>query len=313
MLYKILGDDKYYQLLTDYEKLLVSSPEPIQIEHFIQMVENIKGEPMEWFFDQWKYSNQLPHLRINEVKVLKDNNEWIIKGKLIQSGNSIFVLPVEFSLETEKGSERFIVWQKDKITNFEYQTENRPIMLKVDPNNDILKLQKMPLQLWCIWDSDPNITIIYGTLSESEANKNAAERLNNDYLGLNPEIIKPDTSINNDDLNTECIVLIGRPSTNKITQRYNDLFPIKFKGDKFYHQGLVYSKPSQGLAQIIEHPILLKGQLIQYSGLSAEAMLHFGDLYLSDTSNSYVIYDGEKKIISCDWEVNGDLLYKFKE
>ncbi len=313
MLNKILGDENYFQLLTDYEKLLVNSSEPIETEHFIQMVENKKGESMEWFFDQWKKSNRLPHLKINEVTIVKDNNEWIIKGKLVQSENSFFVLPVEFLVETEKDQEFFTIWQKDNVTNFKYHTANKPIMLRIDPNNEILKLQKMPLLLSCIWDSYPDITIIYGTLSESEANKTAAERFNDDYLGLSPEIIKPDTSINKDDLNTECIILFGRPSTNKITQRYNDLFPIKFKGDKFFHQGVVYSKPSEGLAQIAAHPLLQKGQLIQYAGLSADAMLRFGDLYLYDTSNSFIIYNYEGKILSGDWEFGGELSYKFKK
>ena len=119
--------------------------------------------------------------------------------------------------------------------------------------------------------------------------------------------------INNDDLNTECIVLFGRPATNKISQRFENLFLIKFNEDKFYYQGVVYSKRSQGVAQITTHPLLQKGQLIQYAGLSAEAMLHFGDLYLYDAYNSYVIYDGDEEILSGDWEVYGDLLYKFKK
>ncbi len=313
MLHKILGDKNFFKLFTDYENLLVNSPKPIQTEHFIQMVENINGESMEWFFDQWKKSNRLPHLKINEITIVKENNEWIIKGKLIQSGNPLFVFPVEFSLETEKGRELFTIWQRDKISKFEYQTANKPIVLRVDPYNDILKLQKMPLQLWCIWDSYPDITIIYGTISESEANKTAAERFNNDYLGLSSEIIKPDTSIDNDNLNTACIVLFGRPATNKISQRFENLFPIKFNQDKFDHNGMIYSKPSQGLAQIAQHPLIKKGQLIQYAGLSAKAMLQFGDLYLYDAYNSYLIYDGDKKIISGDWEVDNDLLYKFKK
>lgn len=313
MLHKILGKKNYFKLVTDYENLLVNSPEPIPTERFIQMVENIKGESMEWFFDQWKKSNLLPHLKLNEVTIVRDDNEWEIKGELIQSGDSIFVLPVEFSLETEKGRKFFTIWQRNKITNFEYQTANKPVMLRVDPNNDILKLQKMPLHLSLIWDSYPNITIIYGTLSELEANKAAAERFNYDYLGLNPEIIKPDTSITNDDLKTECIVLFGRPSTNKISQRFENLFPIKFNQDKFSHNGVIYSKPSQGLAQIIQHPLLKRGQLIQYAGLSSESTLHFGDLYLYDASDSYVIYDDDKKIISGDWEVGNELVYKFKK
>jgi hypothetical protein len=171
----------------------------------------------------------------------------------------------------------------------------------------------MPLQLSCLWDSYPNITLIYGTVAESEANKTAAERFNNEYLGLSSEIIKPDTSITDDDLNTASVILFGRPVTNEISKRFENIFPIKFNRDNFSYNGINYAQTSQGLAQIIEHPFQPKGQFILYTGLSATAMLQFGDLYLYDASNSFVIYDGEKQINSGDWEGDADLLWKFEK
>jgi transglutaminase-like putative cysteine protease len=313
MLHRIMGGEKFDQLLTEYEGLLANSSEPIQTDRFIQMAGNIYGESLEWFFDQWEKSKGLPHLKLDKVTLEKDNNGWRIKGKLIQSGRSFFVLPVEFSLETEKGRELFTTWQRERITDFEFQTINKPSVLKADPNYDILKIQKMPLRLSLIWDSYPGIILIYGTVSESEANKAAAERFNNDYLGLSPEVIKPDTTITTNDLNTECVVLFGRPETNKITKRFENTFPIKFNRDNFSCNGITYSKTSQGLAQIIEHPVRQKGQFILYAGLSATAMLQFGDLYLYDAPSSFVIYDGDKQIISGDWEADPDLSWKFEK
>lgn len=313
MLHKVMGDEKFFQLLIEYERLLTNSSMPIETSRFVQIVGNIYGESLEWFFNQWEKTNGLPHLKLDEVMVEKDNNGWKIKGKLIQTGNSFFKLPVEFSLETEKGPELYTIWQRDRITSFEYQTANKPLALKVDANNDILKLQRMPLQLSSLWDSYPNITLIYGTVSESEANKTAAERFNNEYLGLSSEIIKPDTSVTDTDLNTECVILFGRPVTNKISKRFEYTFPIKFSRDNFSCNGINYTKTSQGLAQIIEHPLQPNGQFILYAGLSATAMLQFGDLYLYDASNSFVIYDGDKQINSGDWEADADLLWKFEK
>jgi transglutaminase-like putative cysteine protease len=311
MLNKVMGDKKFFQLIIEYERLLTNSSVPIETDRFIQMASNIYGESLEWFFNQWEKRNGLPHLRVDEVTLEKDNKSWRIMGKLIQSGNSLFKLPVEFFLETEKGPELFSIWQKDRITNFDYRTANKPLALKVDVNSDILKLQRMPLQLSYFWDSYPNITLIYGTVSESEANKTAAERFNNEYLGLSPEIIKPDTSITDKDLNTECVMLFGRPLTNKISKRFENIFPVKFVQDKFSYNGINYAKTSQGIAQIIEHPLQSKGLFILYAGLSADGMLQFGDLYLYDASNSFVIYDGDQQINSGNWEGDVDLLWKF--
>ena len=108
-------------------------------------------------------------------------------------------------------------------------------------------------------------------------------------------------------------MLFGRPETNRISQRFENRFPIKINQNNFSFNGTNYSNPSQGLAQITEHPFRPKGQLIQYAGLSAAAMLQFGDLYLYDAPNSYVIYDADKEIDSGDWsDTDADLVWEFK-
>jgi len=314
MLHRVMGDEKFFQLIKEFEILLTNSTMPVETDRFIQMAGKIYGENLEWFFNQWEKTNGLPHLKLGKVTLEKVSNNWIIKGKLFQSNRAFFKLPVEFTLETEQGHELFTTWQHDSITIFEYQTSNKPLALRIDAKNEILKLQRMPLQLSRIWDSYPDIILIYGTVSESEANKTAAERFNNDYLGLSPEVIKPDTVITTNHLNTECVVLFGRPETNKITKRFENTFPIKINRDNFTYNGTNYSKPSQGLAQITEHPLKPKGQFIQYAGLSATAMLQFGDLYVYDAPSSFVIYDGDKQSLSGDWkETDADLLWKFEE
>jgi len=313
MLNKIIGVEKFNRLLSEYEGLLENSPAPIQTNRFIQMAGSIYGDSLDWFFNQWEKINGLPHLKVDEVVSEKTDIGWSIKGSLSQSGKSIFSMPVEFSVETEKDQEFFTIWCSGRTTDFEFLTMNKPMVLHADPNHDLLKLQRMPLQLSQIWNSYPDITLVYGTISESEANKTAAERFNNEYLGLSPEIITPDTSITDNDLDAECVVLFGRPETNKISKCFEEIFPIAFNGNSFICNEINYKKPSQGLAQIAEHPLRSKGLFIQYAGLSAAAMLQFGDLYLYDAPNSFVIYNGDKEITSGDWGGDNDLLWKFEE
>jgi transglutaminase-like putative cysteine protease len=313
MLRQVLGDEKYLHLLKEYEILRGNPPEPVETARFVQVAGNIYGESLEWFFDQWKKTNGLPHLRLDKVSAVKDNNGWKIRGKLIQTGNSFWTLPVEFSLETDKGLESFSIWQRDRIADFEYQTENTPLVLKVDANNDILKIQRTPAKLWHIESPYSSYAIIYGTVSEAEANKAAAEKLNRDFLGLPPEVIKPDTAITDDDLNAECVMLFGRPATNTIAKRFENVFPIKFKPDSFSYEGINYTNRSQGLAQVIEHPFQANGILVLYAGLSPQAMFQFADRDLYDAPNSFVIYDGDKKLCSGDWEGDADLIWNFKK
>jgi len=220
---------------------------------------------------------------------------------------------LDIALETDKGQESFSIWQRDRIADFEYQTENTPLVLKVDANNDILKIQRMPVQLSSIEYPYSNYIVIYGTGSESEANKEAAERFCQDYFGLPPEVIKPDAEITDNDLKTECVVLFGRPATNTIAKRFENVFPIKFERDSFSYKGTSYADNSKGLALAIEHPLQTNGILILYAGLSPQAMLQFGDLYLYNASNSFIIYDSDKQLCSGDWGGDADLVWNFKK
>jgi hypothetical protein len=179
---------------------------------------------------------------------------------------------------------------------------DEPKKITVDPKYHILKIQKMPHLLEELWNVYPELLVVYGTLSEGKENRTAAERFNNEYLGLENKIIKADVDVNEADLKTKCLVLFGRPEANKIAQRFKDNFPIKFSGNKFIWQEVTYEKPTQGNAQIIENPNNPRSLVIMYAGLSAEAMQKFCRLYLYDAAASYVIFEDNKELLRGDWE-----------
>ena len=255
---------------------------------------------------------ELPRLKLDKVAVKKDTECWQVQGRLLQSGDTIFRLPVELALDTKKGRETKKLWIDKKAINFDFRTQNEPQKLIVDPDYEVLKIQRMPPHLGWFWDVYPELIIIYGTLGQTEANKTAAERFNNDWLGLDKEIIKVDTDVNEADLKTRCVVLIGRPETNKAAQQFKDIFPVKFDGGQFAWQGTTYAQPTQGVAQVIENPKNAQGLMIMYAGLSPEATKKFCDLYLYDEDTSFVIFDGDKELLRGDWEeVDSDLYWNF--
>ncbi|HUV64752.1 MAG TPA: hypothetical protein VMW24_12700, partial [Sedimentisphaerales bacterium] len=91
-----------------------------------------------------------------------------------------------------------------------------------------------------------------------------------------------------------------------------DSFPIKFDGARFTWQGITYDKPTQRLHQIIENPNCAQGLMIMYAGLSPEATLKMRDLESYDSDSSYVIFDGDKQLVTGDWEdVDSNLYWNF--
>ena len=312
MLRRQLGDERFFKLVKTYVDLRQKSNQAVSTSRFRKLAEDVNGEPLDWFFKQWINSTELPRLKLEKVAVRKHKKGWQVQGRLLQLGDTTFRLPIELALDTKNGREKLKLWVERKATDFDFRTLNEPQKLMVDPDYEILKIQRMPPRLFWFWDVYSELIIVYGTLGETEANKTAAQRFNSDYLGLGNEIIKADTDVNEADLKTKCVVLIGRPETNKIAQQFKDIFPIKFDSGKFTWQGTTYDQPTQGVAQIIENPNNTQGLMMMYAGLSPEATLKFCDLYLYDADASFVIFDADKELLRGDWEdVDSNLYWNF--
>jgi len=312
MLRKVVGDKKFSDIFKTYTNLRVKSGEPVSTVHFQKIAEDIYGKPLDWFFKQWIGYTELPHLKLDAVTLSKDEKGWCVRGDLRQLNSKLFRLPIEIALETEKTTEHKTIWLETRKADFEFTTPNRPKRIVVDPNNDILQIRKMPPLLNDFWKVYPNLVVVYGTTAEAEANKAAAENFNKEYLGLSDDKVKTDVDVNEADLKTKCIILFGRPETNKIAQKFENIFPIRFKGDKFTWQGTTYDQPTQGVAQIVDNPDNPGGLIILYAGLSPEATRGFCDLSSCYSATaSYVIFDGDKELLRGDWKVDSDLYWNF--
>jgi hypothetical protein len=312
MLRNQLGDEKFSKLTNAYLAMRKKLSQPVTVIRFQELAEDISGQSLGWFFNQWINSTDLPRLKLEMVTIRKNKEGWHVQGRLVQSGAYIFRLPIDLAIDTKTGREKQKLWIEKKNTDFDFRTQDEPRRLVVDPDYEVLKVQKMPPHLWWFWDFDPKIIIVYGTSGETEANKTAAERFNSDELGLGPEVIKADTDVNDADLKTDCIFLVGRPETNRIAKKFEDIFPIKFDKNKFTWQGVTYAQPTQAVAQIAENPWGAHNLIIMCAGLSPEATQEFPYSYLGRADRSYVVFDGERQLLTGDWEnVDTNLYWKF--
>jgi len=317
MLREVAGDEAFFEIFQNYEKLRAKSGEPVPTRRFRKIAEEIHGESLDWFFNQWLEGGELPQVRLENVEISRNGDGWLIRGHLRQLNERVLQFPVELEIitEGEKRVEHVLVDTKE--TTFEFNTQNMPKRIIVDPNFDLLKIQRMPpviSELW--WKRNRNPLVVYGTLVEAQANKAAAERFNSEVLGLDKQVIKADTEFSEEDLITPTIILFGRPETNLVAQRFEDDFPIRFDGNEFSYGGVTYVEPTQGVVQIVEKPWDHRGLIIMYAGLSGEAtrrVLNKSELRKA-RSASYVIYGQDQSLVSGDWEgFDSDLVWTLGE
>jgi hypothetical protein len=167
--------------------------------------------------------------------------------------------------------------------------------------------------------------ILYGSVGETEANRAAAESLK--AYGFSAQPVKVDGEATTEDLSAECLIIIGRPEVNKIAARLQDRFPIKFEGARFTWRGKVYDQATQGAVEVVEESHSSKRLTILCAGLSPEAtrgicatnvsyafILPPSWVGLSDYGGmaSYLIFDGNKCVLSGEWEnADPDLVEQF--
>jgi transglutaminase-like putative cysteine protease len=313
MLREVVGDDKFVRIFESYIKLRTTSGKPVSTTHFREIAEKIYGKPLDWFFEQWLERSALPQLKLERITVSNNQGRWNVRGNLSQLNDRLFRLPVRIDLYTPLGTLQKTIWLQARNAGFEFSMPDRPTRIVIDPELDILKIQKMPPLLSKVWSvSRRNWTIIYGTTAEAQVNRAAARQFGSDYLGWSDKLVKADADVNEADLEKRCIFLFGRPEANKITQQLKNAFPIRLENSKFTWQGKTYDKPTHSVAQIINNPDNPKNLIVLYAGLSDDATQKLWDLTYY-ASASYVIFDKDEELTRGGWIVDEDLFWEMNQ
>lgn len=130
--------------------------------------------------------------------------------------------------------------------------------------------------VWSIFGFDKNLedtVIVYGTQSESAANKEAAYRLQEAIArrwgNYRPEIYT-DAEVKTDSLKNKNILLIGRPESNTLTSKLQSQFPVSFGPRSFKVGDAGYAADQSGLIVAGTHPENHQRCVVAFMGLSAE-------------------------------------------
>jgi cytohesin len=159
MLRKIVGDKRFFEIVEIYTNLRVKSGEPVSTAHFQEIAEDVYGQPLGWFFKQWIGYSELPQLQLDGVTFSKNKKGWYVRGNLHQLNKSLFRMPVELVLKTEKTTEHKALWAEERNTYFEFRIANKPEEVLVDPDNNILQIRVMPPLLESSYDEIAFCTI----------------------------------------------------------------------------------------------------------------------------------------------------------
>jgi len=144
MLRSILGDEIFFKTLSHF--LHRYAFDAVDTADFIRSVKTVTGQNLDWFFDQWLFKPGHP---VFDVRSEWDPAGKIARLKVVQvqdfaKGVPVFRAPVSVKIVTAGKSETHRVWIREREETFEFPAETKPLLVRFDAANELIKEATFP-------------------------------------------------------------------------------------------------------------------------------------------------------------------------
>jgi hypothetical protein len=119
--------------------------------------------------------------------------------------------------------------------------------------------------------------IVYGTGTETPTNREAAEALQKamrERFSNFTMPIKADRDVTEDEMKSHHLVLIGRPDSNCLVEKFRKAWPIAFGKRSFVVAGDTFAHAGSAVVAAAENPMNPRYSVVVLAGLGAEATWH---------------------------------------
>jgi len=135
MLRHLVGEDAFFASLNKYltdNKFSNGSAIKLKLAF-----ESVTGKDLNWFFNQWYFSNGHPYVRIGQ-KYLADQQKVLVTIQQTQTQNKLFTLPVGIDIYVKGNRNHYEVWSKNKVDSFYFPAAVAPDNVNVDNDKVLL-------------------------------------------------------------------------------------------------------------------------------------------------------------------------------
>lgn len=138
MLRNYVGDAAFFKSLNEYLNLYKFKP--AEAQQLRLAFEDVTGQDMNWFWNQWYYGSGQPTLEINYN--YGNGVERVIVNQTQKSGK-IFKLPTAIDVYSEGANKkRYKVWLENPSDTFYFKSAQKPSLVNVDADKVLLCIKK---------------------------------------------------------------------------------------------------------------------------------------------------------------------------
>jgi len=147
MLRTIVGDEPFFATIRHF--LHRYAFDAVDTSDFIRSVKTVTGQNFDWFFDQWLFKPGHP---VFDIKSEWDETRKVVRLKVAQvqdfaKGIPVFRIPVAVKIVTAKGKDTKKVWIREREETFEFPAETKPLLVRFDEGNTLIKEVSFPKEL----------------------------------------------------------------------------------------------------------------------------------------------------------------------
>jgi hypothetical protein len=301
MLRRIVGDSVFFKLYHEFAAQY--GLRQASLEDFIKLLDQLSGKKLEWFFDQWVRKSGVPRMKMYNVKFTQQSSVWRTQGRVRVVGYDKYTVMTNVGVETSTGMAKTRIWLgADSLGTyrndvpFEVTTEETPLRAILDPDGDVLKIQKLPPKFSDLREPSDALFII-GTLKHADhllsiARKDSAELARRGWWVT----MKDDTTITLAHLQREMVFLYGTSNENRVAAEQEAKFPMHIDRDSVMINGESISDSSLALLQVIENPFNARGLMCWIAPFSERA-----EPVLSPFDSSWLLLRGKDEIAKGTW------------
>ena len=135
MLRHLVGDEAFFTSLNKYlDDNKFSNGSAIKLK---LAFESVTGKDLNWFFNQWYFSNAHPYVRITH-QYLADKSQVQVIIQQNQTIDKLFKLPVDIDVYVNNQRNRYQVWSEHRADTFYFAANTKPNNVNVDADKILL-------------------------------------------------------------------------------------------------------------------------------------------------------------------------------
>lgn len=145
MLRETVGDEIFWKSLNRY--LIDNQFRNVVTADLQRAFEQTSGQSLDWFFKQWVYQAGYPELRVRS-SYNRATRQLTLNVAQTQKTDAatpaVFRLPVDIELATARGARTEHIEITQRTQSFTFQMDGRPLMIRFDKGEKILKKLDFP-------------------------------------------------------------------------------------------------------------------------------------------------------------------------